>query len=515
MKRFWNRGWIIVAGLATGLVGCGDLAEPPLDHPLENSQLPVPEALRATVADQQVRLDWEQADATGILAYRVFRRVLGDSGFRALADVTARSHVDGSVQNGIEYEYAVAALGAGGAVGRRSTPVFVSPNLYSIILEDGRLETASRGVTLGIAYPSGTAYMMISNRADLADGSWEQARSTRTWTLLPDDGDKTVYAKFRDGRGIETTPVSDRIELDTVAEIRALSMDLPGAIVPGSVVHLRLTTGETYGRATVRFGTSLTGVELRDDGSLGDPTPEDGVFERDLVIDIGMTVLGEPPTGTYVDGAGNVAPEFTGTQLLTVTFYPQPVTLARVDPAGRARLSVQWLASQEAGFQDYRVYRSPDVVVDELDELVATLNNRSTQQWSDANLPEGQTFHYRVFVRARNGLLSGSNVVAGTVEDLVPTQPVLHPPTNVGVTTMTMRWDKSPITDFLRYRLYRSAAPGVSELAGTLVFSGSLQDVNYYNDYGLAPGTTYYYMLYVDDLGSKTNQSLEIVANTL
>lgn len=508
------RTWVS-AGLIAGLAGCGDLADPPLDNPLENSQLPVPEALRATAGDQQVSLAWNVGDATGVVAYRVFRRASTESGFRSLADVAGRAHVDASVQNGVEYEYAVACLGQGGAVGRRSTPIVVSPDLYSVIIEDGRLETAARGVTLGLAYPAGTAYMQLSNRADLADGSWETARATRAWTLLPDDGDKTVYARFRDGRGVETSPVSDRIELDTVAEIRALEMDVPAVLAAGSIVHLRLTAGETYGRATVRFGTALAGIELRDDGTLGDPTPDDGVFERDLVIDTGMTVLGEPPTGAYVDGAGNVAPEFTGTQLLTLAFYPQAVTLARVDPSGRARLSVQWLASQEGGFQEYRIHRSPDAAVDELDELAATLSNRSTQQWNDSNLQEGRTYHYRVFVRSRNGLQSGSNVVAGTVEDLVPTQPVLHAPTNVGATAMTLRWDASPITDFMRYRLYRSAAPGVSEVTGTLAFSGTLQDLNYYNDYGLAPGTTYYYVLYVDDLGAKTNQSLEIVASTL
>jgi hypothetical protein len=97
----------------------------------------------------------------------------------------------------------------------------------------------------------------------------------------------------------------------------------------------------------------------------------------------------------------------------------------------------------------------------------------------------------------------------------VPPLPVLHLPTNIGPTTMTLRWDATPITDFLRYRLYRSATPGVSELNGVLVFEGTLQDLTYYNDYGLATGTPYYYVLYVDDLGLKSNQSQEIIATTL
>lgn len=504
--------WVLAGGLAAAM-GCGELAQPNLDNPLENSSLPVPQALRASVGDARVDLVWNAA--TGVDGYRVFRRADGESGFTPLADVTGTSYTDSPVHNGRTYEYAVASRGAGDTVGRRSSSVRAMPNLFSVIVGDGRIAVGSQLVTLGLSYPEGTAYMIVANSADFAGASWETARTTRTWFLTPDDGTKTVYVKFRDAGGLETQPVSDQIELDTVAQIRSLSVTAPAPIEAGSVVRLRLDAGETYGEATVRFGLALTGIELRDDGTLGDATPADGVFERDLVVDGMMTVLGEPATGSYVDGAGNHAPDLVSPDSLWIAFYPRTVSLASVLPSGRAKLTLQWTQSDDPGFDEYRIYRSPDAVVDVLDELVETVGQRSTLQWSDTGLHEGATYHYRVFVRSRNGLEAGGNVLAGTVSDLVPLQPVLYLPTNIGPTTMTLRWDPSPITDFLRYRLYRSAVPGVSDLNGTLVFEGTLQDLNYYNDYGLATGTTYYYVLYVDDLGLKSNQSLEIVAATL
>ena len=506
--------WISL--LTVGCVaGCGELAPPVLDNPLESASVPIPQALRATIGDGSIALAWDAITTAPIDGYRVFRRTSGETDYRTLADVTTTTHRDVSVQNGRNYEYAVAGLASGGRIGRRSSAVTVTPNLFGILLEDGRARTGSRSVQAALAFPSGTAYMMLANRADFGDGSWETARSVRTWSLLPDDGPKTVYVKFRDANGAESAPVGDQLELDTVAQVRALSFTAPDPIVIGSIVHLRLETGENDGTASVRFGTSLTNIELRDDGTLGDSNPDDGIFERDLSVDAAMNVRNEPATGTYVDGAGNISPEFTTTQTLAIAFAPLPVTLGTVTPDGRARLELQWLESTDPNFVEYRVVRSLDSVVDSLDVVVGTLSNRSSRSFVDTELREGQTFYYRVFVRARNGLETGSNVGAGTATDLVPVAPVLYTPLNIGPTALTLRWDISPVTDFLRYRVYRGTVPGVNAATGVLVYEGTLQDVNFYNDYGLATGTTYYYVLLVEDLGFKTNQSLEIVATTL
>jgi len=514
MGRIRFVGWMSCLVVACG-VACGQLDPPVLNNPLESSSIPIPTALRATIGDGRVVLAWDAITAVPIDGYRVFRRVVGETSYLVVADVTATSHTDVSVQNGRSYDYAVAGLASRGLIGRRSTSVSVTPNLFGILLQDGRARTGSRLVEVALAFPTGTAYMMLANQADFSDGSWEVAAATRNWSLLPDDGPKIVQVKFRDASGIESAAVSDLVELDTVAEVRNLSFTAPDPIVVGSIVHLRLETSERDGTATVRFGTSLAGIELRDDGTLGDPISDDGIFERDLSVDSRMNIRGEPASGTYIDGAGNISPEFTTMQTLAIAFAPQPVTLATVLPDGRARLELQWLQSADPNFAEYRVVRGLDSVVDSLDVVVGTLVNRGSRSFTDTGLREGQTFYYRVFVRAPNGLETGSNVRAGTVTDLVPVAPVLHVPLNIGPTAMTLRWDITPVTDFLRYRIYRATVPGVNAATGTLVYEGTQQDINFYNDNGLVPGTTYYYVLIVEDIGLKTNQSLEITATTL
>ena len=517
MRRLVRGSMVAALGCVLAAVsGCGELAAPKLDNPLETSSLPIPTALHASVGDQQVRLAWDMPSESGVVGYRVFRRLDGETAFQVAADVDTRAYTDGALQNGRAYVYAVAARGGQQTVGRRSAPVTAAPNLFAIILAEGRAKTNTLQVTVGFSYPVGTAYMMLANDSGFTNASWETVRPTRTWYLTPDAGAKTVYAKFRDAQGTESQPASDGIELDTVAQILALGCSAPQPLAVGSVVHLRMDVGERDGQAAARFGTALAGIELRDDGSLGDRLPDDGVFERDLIVDAQMTVLGQPATGSYVDGAGNVAPEYISSDSLTIAFYPQSVALSSVDPAaGRAKLALQWLQSQDPTFAQYRLYRSPDAVVDTLDLLITSLANRATVQFTDTGLREGKTYYYRVFVRSTNGLESGGSVKGAAVSDLSPPIPVLRLPTNIGPTTVTLSWEQSPITDFLRYRLYRSNVPGVSERSGTLVYDGSLQDVNFYNDYGLANGSTYYYMLYVDDLGLKTNQSTEIAATTL
>jgi Carboxypeptidase regulatory-like domain/Fibronectin type III domain len=77
--------------------------------------------------------------------------------------------------------------------------------------------TASTGVTLALQTgvsdaTSGVAEMLISNRGDFADATWQPYLSSNAvpWTLPPGDGPpvKTVYAKFRDAAGNATASFS-------------------------------------------------------------------------------------------------------------------------------------------------------------------------------------------------------------------------------------------------------------------------------------------------------------------
>jgi len=57
--------------------------------------------------------------------------------------------------------------------------------------------------------------MMIANDAGFSGASWESYSITKPWELTTGDGVKTVYIKFHDTLGNESTAISDSIEVDT------------------------------------------------------------------------------------------------------------------------------------------------------------------------------------------------------------------------------------------------------------------------------------------------------------
>ena len=62
----------------------------------------------------------------------------------------------------------------------------------------------------------GADLMMISNHQDFRAASWERLDAVKKWIIeLPGDGNKTVYAKFKDFAGNESQVISAGITLDT------------------------------------------------------------------------------------------------------------------------------------------------------------------------------------------------------------------------------------------------------------------------------------------------------------
>ena len=87
------------------------------------------------------------------------------------------------------------------------------PPTGSISIDGGKNLTASRSVTLSLSAKddSGIA-MKIGNKADLSDGKWESFKTKRSWNINPDeDGNATVYVKYRDGASLTSPTYSDSI----------------------------------------------------------------------------------------------------------------------------------------------------------------------------------------------------------------------------------------------------------------------------------------------------------------
>ncbi len=83
------------------------------------------------------------------------------------------------------------------------------PNILPIFINQDAGTTDSPKVTLSISLEDvsswgsvgKTTQMMVSNNDDFAGASWEPYSSTKSWTLSPEPGLKTVYVRMKDDRG--------------------------------------------------------------------------------------------------------------------------------------------------------------------------------------------------------------------------------------------------------------------------------------------------------------------------
>lgn len=86
------------------------------------------------------------------------------------------------------------------------------PEGASVVINSGNDKTANRSVALALKAP-GAKMMAISNLATFADSSWEVFKEGVEWTLTEGNGEKTVYAKFKNAGGAESVVYTDTIAL--------------------------------------------------------------------------------------------------------------------------------------------------------------------------------------------------------------------------------------------------------------------------------------------------------------
>ncbi len=89
------------------------------------------------------------------------------------------------------------------------------PTTYPVVIEREAFITTSATVELYIYGEAWAAEMQVSNAADFSGASWEPYAATKTWTLAPGVGVKTVYVKLRNG--IDERVSSDSIVLVAVS----------------------------------------------------------------------------------------------------------------------------------------------------------------------------------------------------------------------------------------------------------------------------------------------------------
>ncbi len=459
---------LATALLLSTLFGCfNTLSQPERENPADpgnpdtSSRVPPrPTALGATVSDRNVVLSWYVSDTSRVDHYNVYRWEVEDADsedYELLDTADSMSFEDEGVRNGQEYRYKVSCVNSFGLEGRLSSARSVVPRPFSVAIEQGRPKTGSRNVTLTLAASGSASLMQVSNESDLSSAPWFTFQTSYSWQLTAGDGEKTVYARFRDQEDNESDVVSDTIELDTRAVIRSLTEDTGGEVqYAGDVIHFSLDAGETNGNASVSIGTAATDIALYDDGTEGDNTADDGVYERDYVVEYGVEAVDALVTGEFTDEVGNDADPLQADGTVTIHEPPEPVTMHAPVVLSERRISLSWSRSTDSDFDAYRLYRSylPGVDTSVDRELIASLQSSSQTDYTDSGLEPDSTYYYAVYVVDEIGLSDISNEVSATTLANEPPDPVeLYAPWAPDSTSLMISWSESDAEDFRQYEL--------------------------------------------------------------
>ncbi len=93
-----------------------------------------------------------------------------------------------------------------------------TPPTVEVVINNGANAVATAAVELKFLYSFSPSHMKVANdSAPDANQDWTVFKTPLKWTLSSGDGEKTVYALFKDSAGNEFGPVSAGITVDTVA----------------------------------------------------------------------------------------------------------------------------------------------------------------------------------------------------------------------------------------------------------------------------------------------------------
>jgi fibronectin type 3 domain-containing protein len=502
-KKLGLAAWALWVSLS--LSSCDKKPANPV-FPKDDQYPSAPRDLAVAVGDQKAVLTWNIDKPNTIKFYRIYRRdtTSATTDFAFVDTAMSRRYVDFPLRNDLKYFYQVSAINLDGLESKRSAVAAAIPNFFAIAIEAGAEYTATLRVQINVTAPLRAELMMFSNDSLFTNGTWQRYATTAQWTLSFGDGQKTVYAKFRDVDGKESVDkVKDSIILDTTALITEVTEDSKGQILKsGNTIHFTLTSNEIGGNATIGIVGGPQGIRLFDNG--------DGTYEADYNIPQSVQVINGKVRGFFTDRVGNVAQFLEAATQITIQKPPDAVTMALPTPIGAQQngLRLSWTASRDTSdFVSYTIYRSQTPNFDPFS--IAPLDNITVMQvtsYNDVNLLPGVTYYYRIVVFDNAGLKSvPSNEVSGrTSPNLPPTAVVLNTPVPVddGTSKVQLSWSRSLDTDFANYRVYRASDAKVDSL-DILLTSITNQNTTLYVDTGLKAAAKYFYRVYVYDQAGK------------
>jgi fibronectin type 3 domain-containing protein len=478
---------------------------------------PVPTSLAARVGNRNVEVSWSLADSSHVSSvslYRVYRAEKDAT--PVLSDSAAHPPVSlFGLVNGTSYTVTVSSVLSNGLEGKRSGPLTIVAGVFGLQVDEGREVTRSLSVHLAMVVPAGTRGMQIANGPGLDAAPIQPFASDVTWQIPPGDGEKEIFARFIDADGNLSLSVSDKIRLDTRADIVSVTFE-PAEVGPGNELRFRLDAGEPHGQARVSLGTSGRQLDLRDDGLGGDATADDGIYALDYTVPQDLALVDVLVTGDFTDEAGNVAASLVAPSRLTVRNDPPAVRLDPIVSPAPGELYLAWSEVPDAArFTAYRVFRAeaPGVDTSRTRAQVREITSRTSTTYTDTNLDPNRTYYYRVTVVDPNGRTSSSNEEAGRPRLAPAPDPVqLFQPSNVTETSVSLSFSRSLAPTFSQYRLLRGERRDLDADSTRRVLTTitSAATTTYDDRTELQEGMTYYYRVdVIDESGTASPSNVE------
>jgi hypothetical protein len=351
----------------------------------------------------------------------------------------------------------------------------------------------------------------LGSSPDLSGSVPQNFQRTISWILDDGDGEKSVYARFTDGEGNPSETVSDRIRLDSAADILSFGFSGSEERVPGEEISFTLEAGEAAGVAEVEIARGSARRTMRDDGVAPDLTAQDGIYTLRYEAEISHQFIGAEVIGHFTDEAGNTAAERPAARRLTVHTLPPALVLENPTSADPEGIALSWSRAAEGiPFASYRLYsaEAAGVAHDPARRLVRETASRDQTTYADGGREPGKVLYYVVELVDPQGFATPSNEVSGApMVNEPPAAVVLSMPFAVTPTSASLTWGRSTEIDFASYRLVRGEVVNpLTDPARRILATISNISTTFHDDgMEIEEGMTYYYAVQVvDRLGAAT-----------
>lgn len=181
------------------------------------------------------------------------------------------------------------------------------PTSTGIIINNNAIATSNLNVTLALS-AVGAQFMYVTNISTCnSGGTWEMYSDTKSWTLSTPNAANSIYVKYRDQLGNESSCVNDSINHDNIAPTVTINQDVAqadptlSAPVLFKVVFSEPVDLSSFSTSAIEQKGSATGINW----SLTQTGPS--TFDLQAVsVDVGGTLMPEVRAGQVQDLAGNL-----------------------------------------------------------------------------------------------------------------------------------------------------------------------------------------------------------------